>query len=76
MDERNSCDTLGALVESLPEDAIETAISLLSHLEDDEPFSETERRNLETPGPMLSLDDYERQSNRSVTVAAQLAAGA
>jgi hypothetical protein len=59
-------DHLRALVESLPEDVLPEAISLLTHLEDDEPLSDQERANIADgladirEGRMISLEDYER----------------
>jgi hypothetical protein len=40
-------DRLRVLVESLPDDVLPEAISLLTHLEDDEPLSDEERANIE-----------------------------
>ena len=60
-------DHLRALVDSLPDDTLPEAISLLTHLEDDEPLSDQERANVEDgladirEGRMTSLDDYERR---------------
>jgi predicted transcriptional regulator len=62
-----SRDHLRALVESLPDDMLPEAISLLTHLEDDEPLSDQERANIEDgladirEGRMMPLEDYERQ---------------
>lgn len=59
-------DHLRALVESLPDDVLPEAISLLTHLEDDEPLSDQERANIADgladvrEGRMISLDDFER----------------
>jgi hypothetical protein len=59
-------DHLRALVESLPDDVLPEAISLLTHLEDDEPLSDQERANVADgladvrEGRMISLEDYER----------------
>jgi hypothetical protein len=59
-------DHLRALVESLPDDMLPEAISLLTHLEDDEPLSDQERAKVEDgladirEGRMTSLEDYER----------------
>jgi hypothetical protein len=60
-------DQLRALVESLPDDMLPEAISLLTHLEDDEPLSDEERANIEDDladireRRMTSLEDYERR---------------
>lgn len=59
-------DHLRALVESLPDDVLPEAISLLTHLEDDEPLSDQERSNIADSladvreGRMISLEDFER----------------
>jgi len=65
--EPSSRDRLRKLVDSLPDDLIAPAISLLSRLEDDDPLTPEESANLESAaedrrlGRMVSIDDYERQ---------------
>ena len=60
-------DHLRAVVESLPDEILPEAISLLTHLEDDEPLSDQERANLEDgladvrEGRMIVLEDYEHR---------------
>jgi hypothetical protein len=60
-------DHLRALVESLPDEILPEAISLLTHLEDDEPLSDQERANLEDgladvrEGRTIVLEDYEHR---------------
>jgi hypothetical protein len=63
----DSRDRLHALVDSLPDEAIPDAISLLTHLEDDDPLSKEELENLRAAeedrreGRLTRLADYERQ---------------
>lgn len=60
-------EQLRALVEQIPDDMLEDAISALSHLEDDEPLSDEEIANIKSAkddareGQMVSLDEYERR---------------
>jgi len=60
-------DQLRALIETVPDDRVEEAISVLRHLEDDEPLSEQELANLESSvedrklGRMAPLERYERE---------------
>lgn len=62
-----SRDQLRALVDALPDDAVDRALLLLTRLEDDEPLSEIEIQNLEAgisdvrEGRMTPVDEYERQ---------------
>jgi hypothetical protein len=63
----DSRDRLRALVDSLPDEAVPQAISLLTHLEDNDPLTAEEAGNLESAeddrrhGRMTSIDEYERQ---------------
>ncbi len=62
-----SRDDLRALVESLRDELVPEAISALKHLEDDEPLSEQERKNIEASledirmGRIISLEEYQRK---------------
>jgi hypothetical protein len=63
----DSRDRLRALVDSLPDDVVPQAISLLTHLEDDDPLTAEELANLQSAeddrrnGRMTSIEEYERQ---------------
>jgi hypothetical protein len=63
----DSRDRLRALVDSLPDEVVPQAISLLSHLEDEEPLTAAELANIESGeddirhGRMTSMEEYERQ---------------
>lgn len=63
----DSRDRLRALVDSLPDDVVPQAISLLTHLEDDDPLTAEELSNIESAeddrrnGRMTSIEEYERQ---------------
>ncbi len=63
----DSRDRLRALVDSLPDDVVPQAISLLTHLEDHDPLTAEELANLQSAeddrrnGRMTSIEEYERQ---------------
>ena len=63
----DSRNRLRALVDSLPDEAVPQAISLLTHLEDDDPLTAAELANIESGeddirnGRMISMEEYERQ---------------
>jgi hypothetical protein len=63
----DSRDRLRELVESLPDDVVPQALSLLTHLEDDDPLTAAELANIESGeddirhGRMVSIEEYDRQ---------------
>jgi hypothetical protein len=63
----DSRDRLRALIDSLPDDVVPQAISLLTHLEDDDSLTAEELANLQSAeddrrnGRMTSIEEYERQ---------------
>ena len=67
----NPRDQLKAIVDGLPEDLLPDAISVLTHLEDDEPLSAEEIANLEASredferGRVISLKEYQRERGLS-----------
>ena len=63
----DSRDRLRQLVELIPDEVVPQAISLLTHLEDDDPLTVDKLANLQSAeddrreGRMTSLEEYERQ---------------
>jgi hypothetical protein len=63
----NPREQLRAIVDDLPDDLLPDAISALTHLEDDEPLSEQEVKDLESAqedikhNRMIPLREYEKQ---------------
>jgi len=63
-------ERLRELVDSLPDSQVQAAISLLEHLEDNEPLSADEAASIQSSlddirnGRMIMLEDYERERSK------------